>query len=83
MAFSIGLNVDTKLTPHDWDAEEGRRTWWMIYIQEVELSLDSGRPMSISKNDIDVDFPKEYDTADTIVSLPSFPSVANKITSWC
>lgn len=57
MAFSIGLNVDPRLTSHCWDAEEGRRTWWMIYIQEVELSVDSGRPMSIRKSDILVDLP--------------------------
>ncbi|KAJ5662653.1 uncharacterized protein N7477_010269 [Penicillium maclennaniae] len=60
MAFSIGLNVDSNLTSHGWDAEEGRRTWWMIYIQEVELSVDSGRPMSITKSDIVVDLPKDY-----------------------
>ncbi|OJJ82586.1 uncharacterized protein ASPGLDRAFT_59563 [Aspergillus glaucus CBS 516.65] len=65
MAFSIGLNVDSNLTSHDWDAEEGRRTWWMIYIQEVELSVDSGRPMSISKSDIIVDLPKEYGAVGT------------------
>ncbi|EXJ75839.1 uncharacterized protein A1O5_00346 [Cladophialophora psammophila CBS 110553] len=65
MAFSIGLNVDSNLTSHDWDADEGRRTWWMIYIQEVELSLDSGRPMSISKSDIRVDLPEEGDTTGT------------------
>lgn len=70
MAFSIGLNVDSNLTSHDWDAEEGRRTWWMIYIQEVELSVDSGRPMSISKSDIVVDLPTEDVVVGTAVTLP-------------
>lgn len=83
MAFSIGLNVDSNLTSHDWDAEEGRRTWWMIYIQEVELSVDSGRPMSISKSDIVVDLPKEYGAVGTTVILPPSSSVAIKLTSWC
>jgi hypothetical protein len=57
MAFSIGLNLDPTLASHNWDAEEGRRTWWMLFIQEVELSLDSGRPMSIRKCDISVEYP--------------------------
>lgn len=82
MAFSIGLNVDSHLTPHGWDAEEGRRTWWMIYIQEVELSVDSGRPMSISKSDIVVDFPKESGADGTTVIIPPSSSVARELTSW-
>lgn len=60
MAFSIGLNLDPTLASHDWDAEEGRRTWWMLFIQEVELSLDSGRPMSIRKSDISVEYPSSH-----------------------
>ena len=59
MAFSIGLNLDPTLASHDWDGEEGRRTWWMLFIQEVELSVDSGRPMSIRKSDISVQYPSE------------------------
>lgn len=68
MAFSIGLNVDPRLAAHDWDAEEGRRTWWMLYTQEVELSLDSGRPMSIRKSDVAVDFPEDPQQATPMVS---------------
>ncbi|RVX74754.1 hypothetical protein B0A52_01031 [Exophiala mesophila] len=62
MAFSIGLNLDPTLASHDWDGEEGRRTWWMLFIQEVELSVDSGRPMSIRKSDISVQYPSELQT---------------------
>ncbi|KAK3900157.1 hypothetical protein C8A05DRAFT_36205 [Staphylotrichum tortipilum] len=35
---------------------EARRTWWVIYIQDVELSLDSGRPMSVSARSSQVNF---------------------------
>jgi Fungal specific transcription factor domain len=57
LAFSIGLNTNSAKRSYTHDDEEARRTWWLIYVQEVELSLDSGRPMSIRSCDIDVDYP--------------------------
>lgn len=74
MAFSIGLNVDPTLAPHDWDPEEGRRTWWMLYIQEVELSGDSGRPMSIRSSDVVIEYPKDHLAENSPVSLLSLSS---------
>lgn len=38
-------------------AEEARRTWWLVYVQEVELSLDSGRPMWFPTSDVEIEFP--------------------------
>ncbi|EXJ71188.1 uncharacterized protein A1O5_06182 [Cladophialophora psammophila CBS 110553] len=57
LAFSIGLNTASIYSSGRFHAEEVRRTWWLIYIQEVELSLDSGRPMSIRTSDMDMDYP--------------------------
>ena len=57
LAFSIGLNTNSAKRSYTYDDEEARRTWWLIYVQEVELSLDSGRPMSIRSCDIYVDYP--------------------------
>ena len=71
MAFSIGLNVDSNLISHDWDGEEGRRTWWMIFIQEVELSVDCGRPMAISNSDIAVELPEDYSVVGKTVHFAS------------
>ncbi|KAH8801443.1 fungal-specific transcription factor domain-containing protein [Xylogone sp. PMI_703] len=48
-AFSIGLNLDRYHRSLDIDAEEAKRTWCLLYVQEIELSLDSGRPMSFQK----------------------------------
>lgn len=57
LAFSIGLNIGSNYGSPAFDAEEARRTWWMIYVQEVELSLDSGRPMSIRTCEMDIGYP--------------------------
>lgn len=59
LALSIGLNIDSVHCTLSCDAEEARRTFWMIYIQEVELSLDSGRPMSLRISEINVDYPAD------------------------
>lgn len=58
LAFSSGLNTESTYTSPTFDAEEARRTWWLIYIQEVELSLDSGRPMTIQTVEMDVGYPE-------------------------
>lgn len=57
LAFSIGLNTESMYNPGRFQLEQARRTWWLIYIQEVELSLDSGRPTSIRTSDMDVGYP--------------------------
>lgn len=57
LAFSIGLNIKSTYNLPGFHAEEAKRTWWLIYVQEVELSLDSGRPMSIRTSEMDVDYP--------------------------
>jgi hypothetical protein len=57
LAFSIGLNVELTYGCPGFDAEEARRTWWLIYVQEVELSSDSGRPMSIRSCDVNTNYP--------------------------
>ncbi|KAF9699532.1 hypothetical protein EKO04_002477 [Ascochyta lentis] len=57
LAYSIGLNVESLHRSLGFDKEEARRTWAIIYIQEVELSLDAGRPMSIRSADMDMNYP--------------------------
>ncbi|KAM6529342.1 hypothetical protein FALCPG4_007481 [Fusarium falciforme] len=57
LAFSTGLNVESLHSSLGVDAEEARRTWWVIYIQEVELSLDAGRPMSLRTSEMNMDYP--------------------------
>lgn len=52
LAFSIGLNVESLHSSLKIDVEDARRTWSLIYIQDVELSLDSGRPMSVRSSEI-------------------------------
>ncbi|KAL6705917.1 hypothetical protein ACN47E_006196 [Coniothyrium glycines] len=56
LAFSIGLNVESLYRSLKVDVQEARRTWSIIYIQEVELSLDSGRPMSVRSSEINLDY---------------------------
>ncbi|OBT81483.1 hypothetical protein VE02_09266, partial [Pseudogymnoascus sp. 03VT05] len=57
MAFSIGLNVAGQgQSPSETYLDEAKRTWCMVYVQEVELSLDSGRPMSLRSCDANVPF---------------------------
>ncbi|OBT80547.1 hypothetical protein VF21_00341 [Pseudogymnoascus sp. 05NY08] len=57
MAFSIGLNVAGQgQSPSETYLDEAKRTWCMVYVQEVELSLDSGRPMSLRSCDANVAF---------------------------
>jgi hypothetical protein len=57
LAFSIGLNTKSAYDLPGFNAEEAKRTWWLIYVQEVELSLDSGRPMSLQISDMDIEYP--------------------------
>ncbi|UPX11465.1 uncharacterized protein EKO05_0002071 [Ascochyta rabiei] len=57
LGYSIGLNVESLHRSLGFDKEEARRTWAIIYIQEVELSLDSGRPMSIRSADMNMNYP--------------------------
>ncbi|KAJ4399549.1 hypothetical protein N0V91_009374 [Didymella pomorum] len=57
LAYSIGLNVESMHRSLGFDKEEARRTWAIIYIQEVELSLDAGRPMSIRSSDMNMNYP--------------------------
>ncbi|EEU33435.1 uncharacterized protein NECHADRAFT_102313 [Fusarium vanettenii 77-13-4] len=57
LAFSTGLNVESLHSSLGVDAEEAKRTWWVIYIQEVELSLDAGRPMSLRTSEMNMDYP--------------------------
>ncbi|KIX92656.1 uncharacterized protein Z520_11685 [Fonsecaea multimorphosa CBS 102226] len=70
LAFSIGLSIESNYRSPAFDAEEARRTWWIIYIQEVELSLDSGRPMSIHASESVADFSSDS------LNLMGTPSVA-------
>ncbi|KAH7109204.1 fungal-specific transcription factor domain-containing protein [Dactylonectria macrodidyma] len=57
LAFSIGLNVESLHYSFGFDVEEAKRTWWIIYIQEVELSLDSGRPMYLRPSEMIMNYP--------------------------
>ncbi|EXJ71813.1 uncharacterized protein A1O5_05623 [Cladophialophora psammophila CBS 110553] len=61
LAYSIGLNTNNSPDHLSFDAQEALRTWWMLFIQEVELSMDSGRPMSIRSCDVNVDYPLDED----------------------
>lgn len=57
LAYSIGLNVESLHRSLGFDREEARRTWAIIYIQEIELSLDAGRPISIRSADMNMNYP--------------------------
>ncbi|EEU33338.1 uncharacterized protein NECHADRAFT_89550 [Fusarium vanettenii 77-13-4] len=57
LAFSTGLNVESLHSSLGVDAEEAKRTWWVIYIQEVELSLNASRPMSLRTSEMNIDYP--------------------------
>ncbi|KAF2844766.1 hypothetical protein T440DRAFT_302203 [Plenodomus tracheiphilus IPT5] len=57
LAFSIGLNVETLHSSLGFDLQEARRTWSIIYIQEVELSLDAGRPISLRSSEMNMNYP--------------------------
>jgi hypothetical protein len=57
LAFSNGLNVESLHCSLGFDIQEARRTWWLVYIQEVELSLDSGRPMTLRSAEMNVKYP--------------------------
>lgn len=57
LAYSIGLTVESMHGSLGFDKEEAKRTWAIIYIQEVELSLDAGRPMSIRSSDMNMNYP--------------------------
>ncbi|CAH0022521.1 unnamed protein product [Clonostachys rhizophaga] len=57
LAFSNGLNVESLHCSLGFDIQEARRTWWLVYIQEVELSLDSGRPMTLRSSEMNVKYP--------------------------
>jgi hypothetical protein len=54
LAYSIGLNVDSSHRALGFDLQEARRTWWILYIQDVELSLDAGRPMNFMDYPVEV-----------------------------
>ncbi len=53
----MGLNVDSSHRTAGFDLQEARRTWWIIYIQDVELSLDPGRPLSVRSSQMNIDYP--------------------------
>ncbi|OAL17879.1 hypothetical protein AYO22_11223 [Fonsecaea multimorphosa] len=74
LAFSIGLSIESNYRSPAFDAEEARRTWWIIYIQEVELSLDSGRPMSIHASESVADFSSDSREHDGVAKLQVFPT---------
>ena len=57
LAYSIGLNVESLHRSLGFDKEEAKRTWAIIYIQEIELSLDAGRPMSVRSSDMEMNYP--------------------------
>ncbi|VUC22716.1 unnamed protein product [Clonostachys rosea] len=59
LAFSIGLNIESVHSSLSCDVQEARRTYWMMYIQDFELSLDSGRPFSMSASQMRVSYPAE------------------------
>ncbi len=69
LAFSIGLNTESMHSSGRFQVEEARRTWWLIYVQEVELSLDSGRPMSIGTSDMDIQFPVSAVSLEWLLTL--------------
>ncbi|KAI8406577.1 hypothetical protein FOFC_14047 [Fusarium oxysporum] len=58
LAFSNGLNIESLHSSLGIDNQEAKRTWWIIYIQEVELSLDSGRPMCLGSLEMNINYPK-------------------------
>ncbi|KAI6749358.1 hypothetical protein HG530_015197 [Fusarium avenaceum] len=57
LAFSNGLNIESLHSSLPVDTQEAKRTWWLIYIQEVELCLDSGRPMCFGSSDMNIHYP--------------------------
>jgi len=70
LAYSVGLNRSSGVvpTPEAWPGvsravvtEMCKRFWWQMYTLEVEIALDSGRPICIRNSDIDVEWPLEVD----------------------
>ncbi|KAH8879527.1 hypothetical protein GQ53DRAFT_854621, partial [Thozetella sp. PMI_491] len=41
-----------------------RRTWWLLYIRDRQISLSLGKPMLINDHDCDVEFPVAEDFSD-------------------
>ncbi|KIW99996.1 uncharacterized protein Z518_10924 [Rhinocladiella mackenziei CBS 650.93] len=89
LAFSIGLNIESTYGSAAFDAEEARRTWWLIYVQEVELSLDSGRPMSICMSEMDIGYPtrqvnlsREPEIPPVFAGLSSVEALREELQQW-
>lgn len=59
LGYSIGLNIESMYGSHSASAEEVKRTWWLVYVQEIELSLDSGRPTSLQISDMNMAYPTD------------------------
>ncbi|EGU72926.1 hypothetical protein FOXB_16564 [Fusarium oxysporum f. sp. conglutinans Fo5176] len=77
LAFSNGLNIESLHSSLGIDNQEAKRTWWIIYIQEVELSLDSGRPMCLGSLEMNINYPKSQVSAaeaDIATSMLTFES---------
>lgn len=58
MAFAMSLHVESAHDHLPYDVDEIRRTYWTAYLQEVELGLDLGLPISFSKAEMNVPYPK-------------------------
>ncbi|KAH9207575.1 fungal-specific transcription factor domain-containing protein [Leptodontidium sp. 2 PMI_412] len=86
LAFSIGLNIGSNYGSPAFDAEEARRTWWMIYVQEVELSLDSGRPMSIRTCEMDIGYPSSQvcsaESVDALTEMSLIKAHREELLQW-
>ena len=63
--FSIGSAMFWPGCSQQIMQEMRRRLWWHIYTFEVEMAIDTGRPMCIRNSDIDVDFPLIIDDSNT------------------
>ncbi|KAF1980321.1 hypothetical protein BU23DRAFT_445114 [Bimuria novae-zelandiae CBS 107.79] len=82
LAFSIGLNVESLHHSLGFDLQEARRTWSIIYIQEVELSLDAGRPMSLRSSEMNMNYPTVQARSRGIFKLEEREALRQQLECW-
>ena len=61
MRLALGLGLHRRLPKNDIikpiERENRRRVWWTLYILDRISASKLGRPVTISDDDIDVEFP--------------------------
>lgn len=55
----------------DTEIEQRKRVFWLAYILDKDISLQTGQPPTQDDDDMDVELPYENDTATGLVSYPN------------